>query len=123
VEKLVRHLYAHNIPIAIATGSYRHHYTLKTQNLSSVFGCFEGRVICADDDGGGSEKRLRPKPYPDVFLRAAREKLGRGVGNGENEECTEAEREERKKGLVFEDALLGMQAGKRAGMSGIVFPV
>jgi hypothetical protein len=47
---------------------------------------------------GGSEKRLWPKPYP-------REKLGRGVGNRENEERAETERDERKKGLVFENAL------------------
>jgi pseudouridine-5'-monophosphatase len=118
VHKLVHHLHAHRIPIAIATGSYRHQYDLKRQNLGDVFDCFEGRVVCADDHLGDDRERVRPKPWPDVFLYAAREKLGRPVGAGADEECTEGEREERRRGLIFEDALLGMQAGKRAGMSG-----
>jgi len=57
------------------------------------------------------------KPAPDIFLVAAKELLGRDVGRPDVE-CTDAQREERAKGLVFEDALPGMQAGKRAGMSG-----
>jgi pseudouridine-5'-monophosphatase len=60
---------------------------------------------------------MRGKPNPDVFLVAAREFLGRAVGDGE--ECTDSEKLERAKGLVFEDAIPGMQAGKRAGMSGM----
>jgi pseudouridine 5'-phosphatase len=54
-----------------------------------------------------------------VFLTAAREALGRPVG--EDEACTDLELIERRKGLVFEDAIPGMQAGKRAGMSGTVY--
>lgn len=57
------------------------------------------------------------KPAPDIFLVAAREVLGRDVGEP-NVEPTIAQLEERAKGLVFEDALPGLQAGKRAGMAG-----
>lgn len=60
---------------------------------------------------------MKGKPSPDIFLTVARDKLDREVGDSEVE-CGEAEKEERAKGLVFEDAIPGVQAGKRAGMSG-----
>ena len=69
--------------------------------------------MCGDDGIAG-----RGKPFPDVYLAAARE-LGRDVGpNDEGDVIGEAEREERARGLVFEDAIPGVQAGKRAGMGG-----
>jgi pseudouridine 5'-phosphatase len=47
--------------------------------------------------------------------------LGRVVGPNEERDMVEdAEREERARGLIFEDATLGVQAGKRAGMDGTV---
>jgi pseudouridine-5'-monophosphatase len=58
------------------------------------------------------------KPEPDIFLVAAREILGRDVGPADAANVTASQLAERRKGLVFEDALPGMQAGKRAGMSG-----
>ena len=71
--------------------------------------------MCADDGA------RRGKPFPDVFLAAAR-KLGRDVGpNDEGDVVGEAEREERAGGLVFEDAIPGVQAGKRAGMDGALY--
>jgi pseudouridine-5'-monophosphatase len=85
---------------------------MKTGHLGDVFGCFEDRVVCGDDDQG----KIKGKPPPDILLVAAREKLGRKVGEGT--ELSREEEEERAKGLVFEDAIPGMQAGKRAGMSG-----
>lgn len=88
---------------------------LKTGHLGEVFGCFEDKVVCGDDAIVG-----RGKPAPDIFLIAAQQQLGRAVGKP-TEECNEAEKAEREKGLVFEDALPGMQAGKRAGMSGESF--
>jgi len=89
---------------------------MKTGHLAEVFGCFEGKVVCGDDNPG----KMRGKPEPDIFLLAARGQLGRKVGEGI--ECSEAENEEREKGLVFEDAIPGVQAGKRAGMSVIWVP-
>jgi len=113
VRKLVHHLKTHNIPIAVATSSRRHKYELKITNLWDVFGQFEGKVVCSDD----KQFNMRGKPNPDIFITAAREMLGRNVGHPE-EECTTDHLQERAQGLVFEDSLPGVQAGKRADMSG-----
>jgi pseudouridine-5'-monophosphatase len=117
VERLVAHLSAHRIPIAIATGSVRRNYERKTAHLQHVFARFGEHVVCGGDDGAG-----RGKPFPDVFLAAARA-LGRPVGPNEDDGeagVGETERAERARGLVFEDAIPGVQAGKRAGMSGVL---
>ncbi|PCH36090.1 HAD-like protein [Wolfiporia cocos MD-104 SS10] len=120
--RLVRHLRAHNIPIAVATGSQRRNYVQKSAHLmDALFGLFDGRVVCADD---GLVRPGRGKPHPDVFLVTAEKMLGRAVGLGEQEEASvsEQERAERRKGLVFEDAIPGVQAGKRAGMNVVWVP-
>jgi len=112
VAQLVAHLTAHGVPIAIATGSVRRDFERKTAHLQHVFAHFGSNVVCADDGAG------RGKPFPDVFLAAAR-LLGRGVGpNEEGDVVAEAEREERVRGLVFEDSIPGVQAARRAGMNG-----
>ncbi|KAG6869102.1 hypothetical protein C0993_001667 [Termitomyces sp. T159_Od127] len=116
VRKLILHLKACNIPIAVATGSKRRNFELKTGHLRKVFDCFEGNVVCADD----VQYQMRGKPSPDIFLVAAR-MLGRAVGPV-LETCSSDEECERAKGLVFEDGVPGMQAGKRAGMSVIWVP-
>ncbi|KAH9032430.1 HAD-like protein [Lactarius pseudohatsudake] len=119
VARLVEHLVAHGVPIAIATGSARRNYERKTAHLQHVFARFEGHVVCGSDDSSG-----RGKPFPDVFLAAARA-LGRTVGPNEDggaAEVGEDERAERARGLVFEDAIPGVQAGKRAGMSVVWVP-
>jgi pseudouridine 5'-phosphatase len=112
-EKLVRHLHSHRIPMALATGSRRKNYLLKTQHLADLFGYFGDRVVCGDDLTDG----MKGKPEPDIFLMAAREKLGLNVGNAQGI-CTDAEKEARSKVLVFEDGISGLQSAKRAGMSG-----
>ncbi|KAI0730243.1 HAD-like protein [Fomitopsis betulina] len=122
VLKLVQHLHKHHIPIAVATGSQRRNYEQKSAHLmDALFGLFEGRIVCADD---GLIKPGRGKPHPDVFLVAASRMLGRDVGEGEAGErsVSEAQRAERGKGLVFEDAIPGVQAGKRAGMHVVWVP-
>lgn len=116
VRKLVLHLKAHNIPIAVATGSRRRNFELKTGHLGEVFGCFEGKVVCGDDQQYG----MRGKPEPDIFLVAAKEMLGRNVGNP-TEPANEEHKAQRARSLVFEDGVPGLQAGKRAGMSGTAF--
>lgn len=89
--------------------------------MDDLFNMFDGKVVCADD---GLVAKGRGKPNPDIFLVAARQMLGRDVGEGDDIEkvITETQREERRKGLVLEDAILGMQAGKRAGMNGSFEP-
>lgn len=114
----MQHLYKHKIPIAVATGSQRRNYEQKSAHLmDKLFGCFEGKVVCADD---GLIATGRGKPCPDVFLVTARTCLEKDVGEKEDgdAEVTPEQVAERKKGLVFEDAIPGMQAGKRAGMNG-----
>ncbi|KAK0455568.1 HAD-like domain-containing protein [Desarmillaria tabescens] len=117
VRKLVLHLKKHKIPMAVATGSRRRNYELKTGHLQEIFRCFDGRVVCADDE----RWVMKGKPEPDIFLVAAREMLHRNVGEARSE-ISETHEAERRKGLVFEDGLPGMQAGKRAGMNVIWIP-
>ena len=112
-HKLVHHLKKHNIPIAVATSSSSRSYDIKTAHLQSLFDCFEGKVICGDH-----KYNMKGKPAPDIFITTAREMLNRDVGHPEVSE-TDIQIQERGKGLVFEDALPGVQAGKRAGMSGM----
>ncbi|KAI0293893.1 HAD-like domain-containing protein [Multifurca ochricompacta] len=127
-ERLVAHLAAHGIPLAIATGSTRLNYARKTAHLQHVFQHFRGNIVCMDDDNGAH----RGKPFPDLFLAAARG-LGRNVGveEGKGEggkdgsgagSLMEVECAERARGLVFEDSVTGVQAGKRAGMSVVWIP-
>jgi len=117
-EKLIKHLHAHGVPMAVATGSPHYSYNLKTAHLRPVFDLFGDNVVCGDD------KCIVPgrgKPSPDVFLIAAKG-LGRNVGEGDVEDAGEAEKLERSKGLVFEDAISGVEAGTRAGMNVIWVP-
>ncbi|KAJ7162116.1 HAD-like domain-containing protein [Mycena filopes] len=117
-QKLISHLKSHKIPIAVATSSRRRNFDLKTGHLGALFDCFDGRIVCGDDQEG----TIRGKPEPDIFIVAAREILGRDVGPADTASVTTAHLAERRKGLIFEDALLGLQAGKRAGMSVVWVP-
>ena len=113
-QKLVHHLKRHNVPIAVATSTTRRKYDIKTAHLQSLFECFEGKVVCGDH-----KENMKSKPAPDIFITTAREMLNRDVGHSEVSETDAIHIRERGKGLVFEDALPGVQAGKRAGMSGM----
>lgn len=113
VQKLVTHLKKHNIPMAVATSSRRRNFELKSAHHQDLFGLFEGKIVCGDD----KQYKMQGKPAPDIFLTTAKTFLGRDVGDA-GSEPSEIQKEERSKGLVFEDALPGLQAGKRAGMSG-----
>ncbi|KAK0476763.1 HAD-like domain-containing protein [Armillaria novae-zelandiae] len=117
VRKFVQHLRKHGVPIAVATSSGRLRYEKKTGHLRDVFDCFEGNIVCADDEKWEAIA-MKAKPSPDIFLVAARELLGRDVAA--SGPVSEDQNLERKKGLVFEDGFAGVQAGKRAGMNGVL---
>ncbi|KAH7339796.1 HAD-like domain-containing protein [Rhizoctonia solani] len=115
-HKLISHLAAHKVPIAVATGSQRRNYELKTGHLQETFGLFGSAVVCGDDAAV-----KQGKPAPDVFLYAAKQAGFPEVGLGE-ETVSEVEKETRAQGLVFEDATSGVIAGKRAGMNVVWIP-
>ena len=98
-ERLIRHLKAMQIPIAVATSSDRDLFEIKTTLHKSWFNLFD-TVVTGDDAEVGAAK-----PAPDIFLVAAR-RLGQDAG----------------KALVFEDAPSGLQAGKSAGMQVVAIP-
>ena len=119
--------------MAVATGTRRRNFVLKTSGpqVQSVFQYFDlgTNVVTSDplpDDSGvpGEQTGIRKgrgKPNPDIFLVAAKKCLGRDVGDVEADisvDLAEGLAAERRKGLVFEDAILGITAAKRAGMNG-----
>jgi len=137
IEKLVHHLKKHNIPMAVATGSRKTKYILKTSGVQvqSVFQHFnlEKNVVTGDPlpedpdvpgrvlNGERGIRKGRGKPHPDIFLVAAKECLGRNVGDVSTDVSADLAEEyvvERRRGLVFEDAIPGVISGKRAGMNG-----
>jgi len=77
-------------PIAVASGGSRHGIEKQLRHVG-ILDWFD-TIVCAEDT-------TRHKPDPDVFLESAR-RLGVAP-----EKC-----------LVFEDAELGIEAAKRAGM-------
>ncbi|KAF8608993.1 HAD-like protein [Ceratobasidium sp. AG-I] len=117
-HKLIAHLAAHKFPMALATGSQRRNFELKTGHLGATFGLFGDAIVCGDD-----KEVLTGKPAPDVFLVAAKragvaEVGGYEEGNAASEEAKKI----RAQGLVFEDATSGVIAGKRAGMNVVWIP-
>jgi pseudouridine 5'-phosphatase len=137
IEKLVHHLKTHGIPMAVATGSRKRNYILKTKGtqVQPVFQYFdlEKNVVTGDPlpedpdvpgrvaNGQRGIRKGRGKPNPDIFLVAAKECLGIDIGDVSTDvsvDLAEGLTVERRKGLVFEDAIPGVIAAKRAGMNG-----
>ena len=101
-ERLVRHLSAHAIPMAVATSSLRRHFLLKSQSHAEIFGLMQAIVTGDDADV------LNGKPAPDIFLAAAKRLSPppHAVGSV----------------LVFEDAPNGVTAAVAAGMPVVMVP-
>jgi pseudouridine-5'-monophosphatase len=95
VERLLRHLHANKIPIAVATSSSKQKFDLKTSLHKPLFELFDV-IVCGDDP-----EVKHAKPSPDLFLTAQKR-----LGNPPSDNC-----------LVFEDAVNGIQAGLAANMS------
>ena len=98
-ERLVRHLSAKGVPIAVGTSSSRHYFDLKISRHHEWFALFDA-IVTADDPQVGAAK-----PAPDIFLVAA-ERLGIAPVD-----C-----------LVFEDSPFGVTAAKAAGMFAVAVP-
>eukprot|EP00775_Hariotina_reticulata_P007339 gene7340-7551_t len=99
-ERLIRHLHAHKVPIAVATSSHKRHFLVKTGQHQELFSLFD-HIITGDQVSKG-------KPDPEIFQSAAA-----SFSNPPTQAC---------QCLVFEDAPTGVQAGVAAGMQVIAVP-
>ena len=102
VEKLVRHLHRHNIPVAVATGSGRQGYDAKITNHKEIFQLVS-HTVTSDDPN-----LQRCKPAPDIFQLAASRFPSPPTSPGHV--------------LVFEDAPNGVTAARAAGMKVVMVP-
>ncbi|KAL4933281.1 haloacid dehalogenase superfamily protein [Aspergillus undulatus] len=101
------------VHIALATSSHKRNYHLKTDHLPGLFSLFpESQRVLGDDPRIG---KGRGKPLPDIYLLAL-ETINAGLREKGEKEITPEEC------LVFEDAVPGVEAGRRAGMRVIWAP-
>ena len=98
-ERLIRHLHANGIPIALATSSTRELFEIKASSHQEWFSLFDTVVT------GDHPDVINGKPAPDIFNIAAN-----------NINATPSST------LVFEDAPSGLEAGIAANMRVIVVP-
>ena len=99
-DRLVRHLHASGVPMAVATSSHRRHFDAKTQRHGALFARF-AHVTTGDQVERG-------KPHPDIFQRAAA--------------LFERPPADPASVLVFEDAPSGVEAARAAGMRVVLVP-
>lgn len=102
VERLLRHLSSHNVPIALATSSSKEMYDLKTVNHTKLFEVFDHKVY-----GSSDPEVVHGKPAPDIFIVAAR----RFPDQPSPTKC-----------LVFEDAPNGVKSALAAGCPVVMVP-
>lgn len=103
----------HPVYIALATSSHSKNFLLKSGHLGDLFSAFpKSQQVLGDDPRIG---KGRGKPLPDIYLLALETINSTLRAKGETEikpeEC-----------LVFEDAVPGVEAGRRAGMRVVWVP-
>ncbi|XP_065304272.1 probable pseudouridine-5'-phosphatase isoform X2 [Dermacentor albipictus] len=101
-ERLLRHLHAHGIPMAVATSSTPASFALKMTQHQDIVDLFD-HVVCS----GGEARVKRGKPHPEIFLVAASKFV---------------ETPPSEKVLVFEDSPMGVTAALSAGMQVVMVP-
>ncbi|RRT45969.1 hypothetical protein B296_00048164, partial [Ensete ventricosum] len=97
VNRLIKHLHNHGIPLALASNSIRKHIEIKISYQQGWKESFS--VILGGDDV------IHGKPSPDIFLEAAK-RLGVDIS----------------KCLVIEDSLVGVRGAKAAGAKVVAVP-
>ena len=101
--ELIKHLYANNVPMAVATSSKRREFDLKVTRHQELFNLMS-HIVCSDDP-----LVEKGKPAPDIYLAAAKRfpsPLPKSPSNV----------------MVLEDAASGVQAAKAAGMICVMVP-
>uniref|UniRef100_A0AAR5P783 Pseudouridine-5'-phosphatase n=1 Tax=Dendroctonus ponderosae TaxID=77166 RepID=A0AAR5P783_DENPD len=102
VEKLIKHLAKHKVPIAVATSSSTQALSIKTKNHQHIFKLFH-HIVCGTTDSDVKNG----KPAPDIFLVCA----SRFPENPDPSKC-----------LVLEDAPNGIKGAVSAGMQAVLVP-
>lgn len=99
--------------VALATSSNSKNFKLKTNHLTELFSAFPHAHRVLGDDP--RIEKGRGKPLPDIYLLALEtineDLRSKGKTEIKPEEC-----------LVFEDAVPGVEAGRRAGMQVVWCP-
>ena len=103
VERLLRHLKKHKVPMAIASSSKRVNFEQKTAHFGPEFQKYFHHVLLASDE----PEVKQSKPAPDTFLVC--QKRFHPVPPAD-------------KCLVFEDSTAGVISGCRAGMPVVWIP-
>lgn len=101
VRRLLLHLHEHRVPMAIATSASQKCFNRRATPHGRLIPAFH-HIVCGDDP-----ELVNGKPSPDIFRLAA--------SRFKPKVCPEC-------CLVFEDSLMGVQAGLAAGMQVVMTP-
>ncbi|PVH85266.1 HAD-like protein [Cadophora sp. DSE1049] len=109
------------IELALASSTKKVTFELKTQReeIKSLLGVFrEERRVLGDDE---RVRKGRGKPAPDIYL-VALEALNSSLVKSAEQEEGDKEPIMPNECLVFEDSIVGVEAGRRAGMRVVWVP-